>query len=100
VAQEYCTEKVMKWALNYANLSNLIGVPKSRHEGELIEKWTTRNKVITPDPYLFHCTHFHVLQKMFIVSEYLDEHNEVLLRDNPKHNELWLVNKHMRKFTS
>jgi hypothetical protein len=35
---------------------------------------------------------------MSIVSEYLDEHKEVLLRDNPGHNESWLENEHMRKF--
>jgi hypothetical protein len=35
---------------------------------------------------------------MSIVSEYFDEHTEVLLRDNPGHNESWLANKHMRKF--
>jgi hypothetical protein len=35
---------------------------------------------------------------MSIVSEYLDEHNEVFLRDNPRHNESWLANEHMRKF--
>jgi hypothetical protein len=35
---------------------------------------------------------------MFIVSEYLDENKEVLLRDNPGHNESWLVNEHMKKF--
>jgi surface polysaccharide O-acyltransferase-like enzyme len=35
---------------------------------------------------------------MFIVSENLDEHKEVLLRDNPKHNKSWLANEHMRKF--
>jgi hypothetical protein len=35
---------------------------------------------------------------MSIVSEYLDEHKEVLLRDNPGHNESWLANEHMRKF--
>jgi hypothetical protein len=35
---------------------------------------------------------------MSIVSEYLDEHKEVLLRDNPGCNESWLSNKHMRKF--
>jgi hypothetical protein len=37
---------------------------------------------------------------MSIVSEYLDEHKEVLLRDNPKHNDSWLANEHMRKFIS
>jgi hypothetical protein len=35
---------------------------------------------------------------MSIVSEYLDEHKEVLLRDNPGHNKSWLANEHMRKF--
>jgi hypothetical protein len=35
---------------------------------------------------------------MFIVSKYLDEHKEMLLRDNPGRNELWLANEHMRKF--
>jgi hypothetical protein len=35
---------------------------------------------------------------MSIVSEYLDEHKEMLLRDNPGQNELWLANEHMRKF--
>jgi hypothetical protein len=36
---------------------------------------------------------------MYIVSEYLDEHKEVFLRDNPRCNESWLANEHMRKFT-
>jgi hypothetical protein len=35
---------------------------------------------------------------MSIVFEYLDEHKEVLLRDNPGRNESWLANEHMRKF--
>jgi hypothetical protein len=33
------------------------------------------------------------------MSEYLDEHKDVLLRDNPVRNESWLANEHMRKFT-
>jgi hypothetical protein len=85
-------------ALNYADPSNLIGVPKSRHEGRLTGKWIIGKKAITLDPHLFHCTHFHVLQQMSIVSKYLDEHKEVLLRDNPGRNESWLANEHMRKF--
>jgi hypothetical protein len=35
---------------------------------------------------------------MSIVSEYFDEHKEVLLRDNPGRSESWLANEHMRKF--
>jgi hypothetical protein len=32
------------------------------------------------------------------ISEYLDEHKEVLLRDNPGYNKSWLANEHMRRF--
>jgi hypothetical protein len=35
MVQGYCTEKAVEWALNYADLSNPIGVPMSRHEGRL-----------------------------------------------------------------
>jgi hypothetical protein len=98
MVQGYCTEELMKWALNYADPSNSIDVPKSHHEERLTEKGTIGNKTIIPDPHLFHCTHFHVLQQMSIVSEYFDEQKEVFLSDNPRRNESWLANEHMRKF--
>jgi hypothetical protein len=62
MVQGYCTEKVIEWALNYADLANPIGVPKSRHEGRVTGKGVIGKKAITPDPDLFHHTHFHVLQ--------------------------------------
>jgi hypothetical protein len=52
----------MEWALNYVDPSNQIGVPKSHLVGRLTGKETIEKKVITPDPHLFHCAHFHVLQ--------------------------------------
>jgi hypothetical protein len=30
--QGYCTEEAVEWAINYADLSNPIGIPKSHHE--------------------------------------------------------------------
>jgi hypothetical protein len=98
MVQGYCTEEAVEWALNNADPSNLIHVPKSRHEARLTGKGTTRKKAITPDPHLFCCTHFYVLQKMSFMSKYLDEHKEVLIRDNPRCNESWLANEHMKKF--
>jgi hypothetical protein len=98
MVQGYCTEEAVESALNYADPSNPIGVPKSCHEGRLTGKGTIGKKVITPDPHLFCYAHLHVLQQMSIVSEYLDEHKEVLLRDNPRCNESQLANEHMRKF--
>jgi hypothetical protein len=98
MVQGYCTEEVIGRALNYADPTNPIGVPKSHHEGRLTGKGTIGKKAIISGPDLFHRAHFHVLQQMSIVSEYLDEHKEMLLRDNPDRNELWLANKNMRKF--
>jgi hypothetical protein len=98
MVQGYCIEKVMECALNYTDLSNPIGVPKSCHEGRLTGKGTIGKKVITPYPHLFRCAHFYVLQQMTIVSEYFDEHKEVFLRNNPDCNESWLANEHMGKF--
>jgi hypothetical protein len=88
MVQGYCTEEAVEWALNYADPSNSIGVPKSCHEGRLIGKGIIGKKARTPNPHLFRCAHFHVLQQMSIVSEYFDEHKEVLLRDNPGLSEL------------
>jgi hypothetical protein len=98
MVQGYYTEEAVEWALNYADPSNPISVPKSHHEGRLTGKWTIWKKAITPDPHLFRCALFQVLQQMSIVSEYFDEHKEVLLSDNPGRNESWLANEHMRKF--
>jgi hypothetical protein len=98
MVQGYCTKETMVWGLNYANLSNPICVLKYRHEGRLTGKGIIGKKAITPDPNLFRRDHVHVLQQMSIVSKYLDEHKEVSLRDNPRCNESWLANEHMRKF--
>jgi hypothetical protein len=61
MVQRYCTEEAAEWVLNYADPSNPIGVPKSRHEERLTEKGTIGKKVITLDPHLFCCAHFHML---------------------------------------
>jgi hypothetical protein len=58
MVQRYCTEEAIEWALNYADSTNLIGVPKSHHEERLTGKGTIGKKAITPDPDLFHRTHF------------------------------------------
>jgi hypothetical protein len=59
----------------------------SRHEGRLTGKGIIGKKAITLDQNLFRRVHFHMLQHMSIMFEYLDEHKEVFLRDNPGCNE-------------
>jgi hypothetical protein len=88
MVQGYRTEEAIEWALNYVDPTNPIDVPKSSHEGRLTGKGTIGKKAITPDPDLFCRSYFHMLQQMSIVPEYLDEHKEMLLRDNPGQNKL------------
>jgi hypothetical protein len=47
MVQGYCTEEAVEWTLNYADLSNLIGVSMSHHEGRLTGKGTIWKKAIT-----------------------------------------------------
>jgi hypothetical protein len=63
VPSGYCTEEVMEWALNYADPSNPISVPKFRHEGRPTGKGTIGKKAITSDPNLIRCAHFLVLHR-------------------------------------
>jgi hypothetical protein len=60
--QGYCIKEVVKWALNYIDSSNPISFFKSHHDGRITEKGIIEKKVIAPDPNLFCCAHFHVLQ--------------------------------------
>jgi hypothetical protein len=62
MVQGYCAKEAVEWVLNYADLSNPIGVPRSCHDKKLTGKGTIGKKAIIPDPHLFCCTHFHVLQ--------------------------------------
>jgi hypothetical protein len=67
MVQGHCTKEAVELSLNYADPSNPIRVPMTRHEGKLTGKRTAGKKAITPNPNLFHCAHFHVLQQMSIV---------------------------------
>jgi hypothetical protein len=62
MVQGYYTKEAVQWAINYTDPSNPISVSKSYHEGRRARKGTIGKKAITPDPNLFHHTHFHVLQ--------------------------------------
>jgi hypothetical protein len=44
MVQGYCTKEAVEWYLNYADPSNLIGVPKSHYEGRLTGKGTIEKK--------------------------------------------------------
>jgi hypothetical protein len=53
MVQGYCVEETIEWALNYADQSNPISVPKFRHEERLSGKGIIRKKAITPDPKIY-----------------------------------------------
>jgi hypothetical protein len=59
------------------------------------ECYNSRSRFILSCSFPRVATYVHCVR---VVSEYLDEHKEMLLRDNPSRNELWLANEHMIKF--
>jgi len=55
-------------------------------------------KRFIPEPIAFNQAHFLVLQHTAEVATYIDEHKELLLRENPGRNEAWIARAHMKSF--
>ena len=96
--QRYSTKEVLEWCVSYIDPKNPIGVPKSPHEERLTGKGTLGKRQVTPDLEAFEQAHFLVLQQMTEVSVYIDEHKELLRRENPDRSESWISKQHMKKF--
>ncbi|WVZ96294.1 hypothetical protein U9M48_041950 [Paspalum notatum var. saurae] len=98
MVEGYSTEEVVNWCLGYIDPKYPIGISKPRHEGRLTGIGILGQKTFNPVPLAFKQAHFLVLQHTSEVSKYIDEHKELLLRENPDRNEAWLARTHMDRF--
>lgn len=98
MVEGYSTEEVVDWCLGYIDPNNPIGISKSRHEGRLAGTGTLGQKTFNPDPNAYKQAHFLVLQHTAEAHTYIDEHKEMLQRENPDQNEVWLARAHMNRF--
>jgi hypothetical protein len=92
IVRGYETIKAMEWAMGYMDPQNLIGVPRSQHEGRL-------SGVGTPDADAFEKAHFTVIQQLHLITTFANEHKRQLREDNPNRGRAWLAKMHMQGFS-
>ena len=98
IVEGYATEEVIKFCVDYMAQVELIGVPRSRHEGRLEGIGTIGRKAITPNMDVYAQAHFTVLQHMTEVSPYIDQHKDVLRQQNPEWPDVWITRQHNSRF--
>jgi hypothetical protein len=76
IAKGYGTEEVIEFYVDFIHDLDLIGVPKSRHEGRLSGKGTLGNKsYISKEDDYFHKAHYTVQQNS-LVEPYIKERKD------------------------
>jgi hypothetical protein len=96
IAQGYDTEEVTKFCINFIPDLDLIGVPKSRHEGKLSGKGALGKKTyISTESDYFNKAHFTVLQNSSLVDPYIKVHKDFNRFEWPRKNEAWIRRHHI-----
>jgi hypothetical protein len=85
--------------MGYMNPQNLIGVPRSWHEGRLSGVGTLGKKSVTPEPDAFQKAHFTVIQQLHLITLFANEHKRQLCEDNPDRSRASLAKMHMQGFS-
>jgi hypothetical protein len=71
----YTTLEVIKCCIDYMKDENLIGVPVSRHHGQLSGKGTKRHKSFIDATYeRVHEAHFSIMQQLVVKRPYVEKH--------------------------
>jgi len=99
IAKGYGIEEVIEFFVDFIPDLDLIGVPKSRHEGRLSRKGTLGKKtnIGTGDDY-FNKAYYIVLQNSSLVEPYVEVHKDFLRSQWPRKNEAWIMRQHMQTF--
>jgi hypothetical protein len=99
IVRGYETIEAVEWAIGYMDPQNLIGVPRSRHEGRLSDVGTMGKWSVTPDADAFQKAHFTVMQQLHLITPFANEEKRQLCEDNPNRGRAWLAKMHMQGFS-
>jgi hypothetical protein len=89
----------VEWAMGYMDPQNPVGVPRSRHEGRLLDVGTMVKRSVTPDADAFQKAPFTVIQQLHLITPFSNEHKRQLREDNPNRGRAWLAKMHMQGFS-
>jgi hypothetical protein len=73
IVHGYETIEAVEWAMGYMDPQNLIGVPRSRHEGRPSGVGTMGKRSVTPDADAFQKAHFTVIQQLHLITPFANE---------------------------
>jgi hypothetical protein len=74
IVRDYETIEAVEWAMGYMDPQNPIGLPRSRHEGRLLGVGTMGKRSVTPDADAFQKAHFTVIQQLYLITPFANEH--------------------------
>jgi len=98
IIERYIAEEAIEFCTEYLSDVEVIGIPKSRHEGRNEGKGTRGVKVVRKDQHEVLQAHFYILNNTNDVIPYIDSHKSLLKSTNPRANEKWLLIEHNKTF--
>src|SRR5438105_4843754 len=98
IVEGYSAKEVIEYCVDYMDSNQLIGVPRSQHEGRLDRVGTIGKETITVEQTGHALAYFTVLQHMTTVARYIDEHKAKLRQDHPNRTDAWRTREHNKEF--
>jgi hypothetical protein len=99
ITKGYETEEVIKFCFDFIPNLDLIGVPKSWHEGRLSGKGTLGKKAyIGKEDDYFRKAHYTFLQNSSLVDSYIKVHKDIVRSEILQRTEAWIMRRHIETF--
>jgi hypothetical protein len=83
IIEGYVTEEVIEFCLDYMERLELVGVPRSVHEGKLTSVGTSGRAKFRPTSTEYNHAHFSVMNHMEEITPYMKEHIAILKAIHP-----------------
>ncbi|XP_076941291.1 uncharacterized protein LOC143610795 [Bidens hawaiensis] len=91
IIEGYSSEEVIEFCKGYMEGVDSVGVPKTRHSGQLEGHEVVGLKAIIPNREDVQTAHLVVLKHMACLAPYVNEHMEMLRSTNPNKDDIWYI---------
>ena len=99
IIERYIAEEAIEFCSNYLSGVDVVGVPKSRHDGRYEGVGTQGLKVKSLSIDVVVQAHLYILNNIDEVQPYLSAHKSIVKKKYPKMNERGLLKEHNKSFS-
>ena len=99
IIERYIAEEAIEFCSNYLSGVDVVGVPKSRHDGRYEGVGTQGLKVKSLSIDVVVQAHLYILNNIDEVQPYLSAHKSIIKKKYPKMNERGLLKEHNKSFS-